>query len=107
MRSQVGRTFSSLRKSFPNMGEHFPRVGSPLPTWEGIFHVSEIRSQPGRAFSTCQKSAPNMGGHFPLVGNRFRMSMNSLVPRYTPLLLSTDLAADETIGLTIAMFVSR
>jgi hypothetical protein len=29
------------------------------------------------------------------------------VPRYTPLLLSTDLAADETIGLTIAMFVSR
>ena len=39
--------------------------------------------------------------------NRFRMSMNSLVPRYTPLLLSTDLAADETIRLTIAMFVSR
>ena len=80
MRSQVGRTLSSLRKSFPNMGEHFPRVGSPLPTWESIFQRS---------------------------GNRFRMSMNSLVPRYTPLLLSTDLAADETIGLTIAMFVSR
>ena len=32
------------------------------------------------------------------------MSMNSLVPRYTPLLLSTDLAADETIGLTIAVY---
>ena len=39
--------------------------------------------------------------------NRFLMAMNSLVPRYTPLLLSTDLAADETIGLTIAMLVSR
>ena len=95
------------RKSAPNMGEHFPCVGSPLPTWEGIFHVSEICSQHGRAFSTCRKSAPNMGGHFRRSGNRFRMSMNSLVPRYTPLLLSTDLAADETIGLTIAMFVSR
>ena len=64
MRSQVGRTFSSLRKSFPNMGAHFPCVGSPLPTWESIFHVSEVRSQHGRAFSTCRKSAPNMGGHF-------------------------------------------
>ena len=68
------------RKSAPNMGGHFPRVGSPLPTWEGISDTLK---------------------------NRFRMSMNSLVPRYTPLLLSTDLAADETIRLTIAMFVSR
>ena len=43
------------RKSAPNMGGHFPRVGSPLPTWESIFHVSEVRSQHGRAFSTCRK----------------------------------------------------
>ena len=63
-----------------------------------------MRSQVGRTFSSLRKSFPNMGEHFPLVGNRFRMSMNSLVPRYTPLLLSTDLAAGETIRLTIAVY---
>ena len=68
---------------------------------DGIFWRQEMRSGVPTAISgISERQKTSMGKGFS------KNKIHSLcVPRYTPLLLSTDLAAGETIGLTNAVHI--
>ena len=104
--------FSERRKSPATPRRPFPKRQKSSATLRNPFSERRKSSAtPRRPFpaasqgsATPRRTLPGLRRHAPVFGMRKKIK-NSLVPRYTPLLLSTDLAAGETIGLTNAVHI--
>ena len=101
MQSGVPTAFFGVRKCDPESRRHFLASGNAIRGPDGIFWRQEMQSGVATAFPAYPKDKKmSMGKGFS------KNKIHSLcVPRYTPLLLSTDLAAGETIGLTNAVHI--
>ena len=111
----VPTAFFGVRKCNPESRRHFLASGNAIRSPDGTFWCQEMQSGVTTALFGVRKCNPGSRRPFPAYPKDKKTSMGKgfsknkihslCVPRYTPLLLSTDLAAGETIGLTNAVHI--
>ena len=104
-----------MRRGLPESRRCFLASGNAIRSPDGTFWRQEMRSGVPTALFGVRKCNPGSRQPFPAYPKDKKMSMGKgfsknkihslCVPRYTPLLFSTDLAAGETIGLTNAVHI--
>ena len=106
MQSGVPTAFFGVRKCNPESRRHFLASGNAIRGPDGTFWRQEMQSGVPTAFFGVRKCNPGARQPFPAYPKDKKTSMGKgfsknkihslCVPRYTPLLLSTDLAAGLT-----------